>query len=90
VSPPPTAGRRHRVFYSPQYETEEQAASRLPDFRNLLYWSPDITTGSKGQTALTFFTGDVKGKYIDIIEGISTDGRAGSSTFSCEVQNHDN
>ncbi len=79
-----------RVFYSPQYETEEQAASRLPDFRNLLYWSPDIITGSNGQTALTFFTGDVKGKYMGIIEGISTDGRAGSSTFSFEVKDHDN
>lgn len=78
-----------RVFYSPQYETEMQAASRLPDFRNLLYWSPDITTGSNGQTDLTFFTGDVKGKYIGIIECISTDGRAGSSTFSFEVKGHE-
>lgn len=78
-----------RAFYSPLYETEAQAASRLPDFRNLLYWSPDITTGSNGQTALTFFTGDVKGKYIGVIEGISTDGRSGSSTFSFEVKGHE-
>ncbi len=75
-----------RVFYSPLYETESQAASRLPDFRNLLYWSPDVMTGKDGRTELTFFTGDVKGKYTGIIEGMSADGKAGSGTFSFEVK----
>ena len=78
-----------REFYSPLYETEEQAASRLPDFRNLLYWSPDVITGKDGRAALTFFTGDVKGKYIGVIEGMSAGGKAGSSTFSFEVKGSD-
>ena len=78
-----------REFYSPLYETEAQAASRLPDFRNLLYWAPDVVTNKDGLTALTFYTGDVKGKYIGVIEGISADGKAGSSTFGFEVTGND-
>jgi hypothetical protein len=75
-----------RTFYSPLYETEAQAASRLPDFRNLLYWSPDVVTGKDGRAALTFFTGDAKGKYIGVIEGMSAGGKAGSSTFAFEIK----
>lgn len=78
-----------REFYSPLYETEAQAASRLPDFRNLLYWCPDVITGKDGRAALTFFTGDVKGKYIGVIEGMSAGGKAGSSTFGFEVKGSD-
>ncbi len=78
-----------REFYSPLYETEAQAASRLPDFRNLLYWCPDVITGKDGRAVLTFFTGDVKGKYIGVIEGMSAGGKAGSSTFGFEVKGSD-
>ena len=78
-----------REFYSPLYETEAQAASRLPDFRNILYWCPDVITGKDGRAALTFFTGDVKGKYIGVIEGMSAGGKAGSSTFGFEVKGSD-
>jgi hypothetical protein len=77
-----------REFYSPLYETEAQTASRLPDFRNLLYWSPDVITGKDGHATLTFFTGDVKGKYIGVIEGMSAGGKAGSSTFGFEVRDN--
>ena len=31
-----------RVFYSPAYDTESRINSRLPDFRNLLFWSPAV------------------------------------------------
>ena len=79
-----------RAFYSPLYETEAQTASRLPDFRNLLYWCPDVKTGKDGHVDLTFFTGDVKGKYIGTIEGMGAGGEAGSSTFGFEVKDRDN
>ena len=78
-----------REFYSPLYETEAQAASRLPDFRNLLYWAPDVITGKDGRAVLTFYTGDVKGKYIGVIEGMGADGKAGSITLGFEVTGND-
>ena len=36
-----------REFYSPQYKTDEQLLSRKPDYRNVLYWSPDFTNQNR-------------------------------------------
>ncbi len=74
-----------RIFYSPDYSSEQQLRSRLPDFRDLLYWSPDIITGEKGNSQITFFTGDVPGKYWVDLQGISTNGDAGSTGFMIDV-----
>jgi hypothetical protein len=38
-----------RIFYSPEYETEKQINSRKPDFRTLLYWSPEIKSDREGK-----------------------------------------
>ncbi|MCC6289758.1 MAG: hypothetical protein IT249_17920 [Chitinophagaceae bacterium] len=74
-----------REFYMPFYDTEAQRKSRLADFRNLLYWNPNVVTNKNGETQLQFYTSDMKGKYIGVIEGITPDGKAGRSTFSLEV-----
>lgn len=73
-----------REFYSPAYE--KGAASTLPDFRNVLFWSPGIKTSESGQAAITFFTSDVAGKYIGVIEGMDAKGRAGRRQFTFEVE----
>jgi len=73
-----------REFYSPVYDTETKAASRLPDFRNVLYWSPAIN--KQGKDAVSFFTSDQKGKYIGVIQGITGNGEAGSQYFTFEVK----
>lgn len=75
-----------REFYSPSYETPEQAASRLPDFRHLLYWSPAIQTDSTGKASVHFFTSDLKGRYVGIVQGIDHNGHAGSYSFGFEVK----
>ncbi|HEY9194760.1 MAG TPA: MG2 domain-containing protein [Mucilaginibacter sp.] len=75
-----------REFYSPVYDTEKAEKSRLPDFRNLLYWSPDVNTGRTGTTAISFYTSDQKGKYVGLIQGIDSDGNAGSQYFGFEVK----
>lgn len=73
-----------REFYSPVYDTETQATSRIPDFRNLLYWSPSVSTA--GKNAVSFFTSDQKGKYVGVIQGITAKGEAGSQYFTFEVK----
>jgi hypothetical protein len=73
-----------REFYSPQYLSQEQKQSRLPDYRNVLYWSPQIITNSDAQ--LSFYTSDIKGKYIAIVQGINEDGKAGYSETQFEVK----
>ncbi|MGZ8549300.1 MAG: hypothetical protein ACXWV2_01510 [Chitinophagaceae bacterium] len=67
-----------REFYSPMYATKEQAESRLPDFRNLLYWSPDIKTDEKGSHDVNFYTSDRPGRYAVVVQGINSNAVAGS------------
>jgi len=76
---------KQRIFYSPDYSTEDQLKSRLPDFRTVLYWSPGIITSDQGNTPITFYTGDVPGKYWVDIQGISPNGNAGSAGFILNV-----
>lgn len=75
-----------RKFYSPVYDTEEQRSSRVPDFRNALYWQPDAYTNAQGKTNLSFFTSDQPGKYIGVIQGLTLNGEAGSKYFTFEVK----
>jgi hypothetical protein len=75
-----------REFYAPAYETEAQQKSRMPDFRNLLFWAPDINTGAQFGSKVTFYTSDKTGKYIGLIQGITPDGDAGVQTFSFDVK----
>jgi hypothetical protein len=75
-----------REFFSPVYETQDEFSSRLPDFRNVLYWSPNIQTTSLGKTEISFYTSDIKGQYIAIIQGMDSDGRFGENSVSFEVK----
>jgi hypothetical protein len=75
-----------REFYSPLYETADQKSSRVPDFRNVLYWSPNLTTDQQGNGNISFYTSDQTGHYIGVIEGISEDGIPGRKVFTFEVK----
>jgi hypothetical protein len=73
-----------REFYSPVYDTEASAASRVPDFRNLLYWSPSVSSQGKG--AVSFYTSDQPGKYVGVVQGITAKGHAGVQYFMFDVR----
>ncbi|SKA13536.1 hypothetical protein [Sediminibacterium ginsengisoli] len=75
-----------REFYSPVYDNPDRIDTHIPDFRNVLYWSPSVHTGDKGNTKVEFYTSDVKGKYAVILQGISSDGRTGSKILTFEVR----
>lgn len=75
-----------RQFYSPVYDTPAKQASRLPDYRNALYWNPDITTDESGVTTITCYTSDLSGKYYGIIQGIDSNGTASSAHFTFDVK----
>ncbi|MEO8860800.1 MAG: hypothetical protein ABI358_05220, partial [Ginsengibacter sp.] len=74
----------HREFYSPQYDSDKKLLSRKPDYRNVLYWSPDLTTKASEQH-VSFYTSDIPGKYIVLVQGISDSGSVGFSTASFTV-----
>jgi hypothetical protein len=58
-----------RRFYSPEYATEPAVQSRIPDLRTTLYWSPDVSSKT-----ISFYTGDNKGNYLVVIQGIDENG----------------
>lgn len=63
-----------RTFYSPIYVTDAQKASRLPDYRNVLYWDPRTSLPGGGEGVVRFFTSDLPGKYAVIVQGVSAQG----------------
>lgn len=75
-----------REFYSPAYETQEQLQSPMPDFRNVLYWSPDVRTNGNGSGKASFYTSDRPGRYAVIVQGMSKSGAAGSQVVFFDVQ----
>ena len=74
-------------FFSQDYSTDEQKSSRLPDFRNTLYWNPDVRTDKSGRAAVEFYTSDETGEYLVIVEGFAADGKSGRSVSSITVRN---
>lgn len=62
------------IFYSPDYQSQESRSSRIPDFRNTLYWNPDLVPDENGKYRAEFWTGDISGNYIIEIQGIKGDG----------------
>lgn len=75
-----------REFYSPVYETVAQSESRLPDFRNVMFWSPDVKIDSNGKKTISFYTSDQVNNYTIMLQGISSSGRAGSASLNIEVK----
>ncbi len=76
-----------REFYSPQYETAQQVSGRIPDYRNVLYWSPGLQT-INGKQDISFYTSDLPGKYVVVVQGISASGLAGfaATTFTVATE----
>ncbi|MEZ4900348.1 MAG: hypothetical protein R2822_00515 [Spirosomataceae bacterium] len=75
-----------KEFYAPRYDTPELQKSRVPDFRNLLHWSPQLLTDSQGKQSLNFYTSDQTGTYRVVVQGLTDNGVAGNKTFSFEVK----
>lgn len=73
-----------REFHSPQYN-RQQENDRLPDQRYLLHWEPNILTDETGKQEVEFFTSDVPGNYVVVLEGLNQEGDAGSGSFAFTV-----
>jgi hypothetical protein len=65
------------TFQSPEYSSDSLKGSPLADFRNTLYWKPDVHTRKDGSGSFEFYTSDEKGEYTVIVEGRSADGQSG-------------
>lgn len=61
-------------FRSPDYSASSAAASRVPDFRNTLYWNASIKADKEGKASVEFWTSDFRSDFEVNIQGISPDG----------------
>ena len=66
---------RFGSFISPDYSSEEMKRSRIPDFRNTLYWNPSIKTNKEGNASIEFWTSDFVSDYEINVQGITPDGK---------------
>ena len=75
---------RAREFYSPDYSTVASIQSRLADFRDLLYWNPNLTPDKNGKINIEFYSSDKTGKYEITVQGITKKGKpaVGYGTFT--------
>jgi hypothetical protein len=75
-----------REFYSPDYSAKTGGTYRIPDFRNTLYWKPDLRTDGNGKASVSFFTSDEPGDYTIVVEGITSDGKSGICRIPLSVK----
>ena len=62
-------------FSAPQYSSEEFRSSRIPDFRNTIYWNPYVKPGKDGKVMVDFWSADQKSDYEIKIEGVADGGK---------------
>lgn len=67
---------RARQFPAPNYEKQENVETRT-DFRNTIYWNPNVEVGYTGKKMIEFYTSDDITSFRTTIEGIGNDGTVG-------------
>lgn len=71
---------RAKEFYNPNYSVDKPEVKR-PDYRTTLYWNPEVVITVKTQTKLNFYVGDIPGKYLARVGGVTHDGRPVSKQY---------
>jgi hypothetical protein len=64
-----------RTFVSPDYSLTGMKDSRIPDFRNTLYWNPSLKPDKDGKARIEFWTSDITSDYEINIQGITSEGK---------------
>lgn len=71
-------------YFKPDY-TDQNKYDRIPDYRHLLLWIPELTLENPENT-ISFFTSDVSGTYEIDLEGFTKDGSPISLKETFEVK----
>jgi hypothetical protein len=73
-------------FLMPDYSSDSLKASPVPDFRNTLFWNPDIRTGKEGKAQVQFYSSDEGDAYTIVVEGITPDGKRGIAMVPMKIK----
>lgn len=76
-----------KQYYFPRYLSNFEKRVTTPDFRNVLYWNPEIKMDEKGSSTIEFYTSDDANKYEIRIAGLSNNGNSFSKSFFVDVKN---
>lgn len=64
-----------REFYVPPYGDGMESNARLPDFRNVLLWTPRLVFDETGVASLQVVTSDLSGRFAVVVQGVDKEGR---------------
>ena len=67
---------RAREFASPAYNKNETVETRT-DFRNTIYWNPNVEVDKSGSKTLEFYASDDITSFRTTVEGVASDGTVG-------------
>lgn len=76
AGPQRTVYYRSRQFAAPVYSKAENVENRT-DFRNTIYWNPNVEVDRTGKKTLEFYTSDDITSFRTTVEGIASDGTMG-------------
>ena len=71
-------------YYTPDYGTTNDPF--IPDYRQLLYWNPDVVIKGNTATSCDFFASDQSGRYVIKVEGITSDGKTVDATTYINIE----
>jgi hypothetical protein len=73
-------------FLSPDYTSDELKRSRIPDFRNTLYWNPSVKPDQDGKARVEFWTSDFASDFVVNIQGFTPEGKMVSAKKIIKVR----
>lgn len=74
-------------YLYPAYDDQSDVRSRIPDFRNSLYWKPSLGWKENKEDVVQFYTSDDTNDYVIEINGINNIGQPFSATATFNVDN---
>jgi len=65
-----------RQYHFPSYSTANQKGNTSPDFRDVLYWNPQLRLANESEKKVTFYSSDETNSYQITINALTEDGQA--------------
>lgn len=62
------------------------SSRRIPDFRNCLYWNPEVLIKPGNNARLEFYTSDNKGEFEVVVNGLTTEGEILEKRYRFRVE----
>jgi hypothetical protein len=79
-----------KQYAYPTYNSAYERNSKIPDYRNTLYWQPNIELSKENNSQIEIFTSDYPADYVITLEGISAAGDIVTAQMGLQVSDNSN